>query len=36
MNTGGLLVCTMIYEGNRQDVTTVKEVVGTLAAGTSG
>ena len=35
VNTDGLLVRTMIYEGNRQDVTTVKEVVGTLAAETS-
>ena len=36
VNTDGLIVRTMIYEGNRQDVTTVKEVVGTLAAETSG
>lgn len=36
VNTEGLIVRTMIYEGNRQDVTTVKEVVGTLAAETSG
>jgi len=36
VNTDGLLVRTMIYEGNRQDVTTVREVVGTLAAETSG
>ena len=35
VNTDGLLVRTMIYEGNRQDVTTVKEVVGTLADQTS-
>ena len=35
VNTDGLLVRTMIYEGNRQDVTTVKEVVGTLASQTS-
>ena len=35
VNTDGLLVRTMIYEGNRQDVTTVREVVGTLAAETS-
>ena len=35
VNTEGLLVRTMIYEGNRQDVTTVKEVVGTLAGQTS-
>lgn len=35
VNTDGLLVRTMIYEGNRQDVTTVEEVVGTLAAETS-
>ena len=34
VNTDGLLVRTMIYEGNRQDVTTVKEVVGTLAEQT--
>ena len=36
VNTDGLIVRTMIYEGNRHDVTTVKEVVGTLAAETSG
>jgi transposase len=35
VNTEGLLVRTMIYEGNRQDVTTVKEIVGTLAEQTS-
>ena len=35
VNTDGLLVRTMIYEGNRQDVTTVKEIVGTLASETS-
>ncbi|MGX8721030.1 MAG: IS1634 family transposase, partial [Eubacteriales bacterium] len=35
VNTEGLLVRTMIYEGNRQDVTTVREVVGSLDAGTS-
>ena len=35
VNTDGLLVRTMIYEGNRQDVTTVKEVVGSLDAETS-
>ena len=35
VNTDGLLVRTMIYEGNRQDVTTVREVVGTLASQTS-
>ena len=35
VNTDGLLVRTMIYEGSRQDVTTVKEVVGTLADQTS-
>ena len=35
VNTCGLLVRTMIYEGNRQDVTTVREVIGTLAAETS-
>ena len=35
VNTDGLLVRTMIYEGNRQDVTTVRDVVGSLAAETS-
>ena len=35
VNTDGLLVRTMIYEGNRQDVTTMKEIVGTLASQTS-
>ena len=35
VNTEGLLVRTMIYEGNRQDVTTVREVVGLLDAETS-
>lgn len=35
VNTDGLIVRTMIYEGNRQDVTTVKEVVGTVAGQTS-
>ena len=35
VNTDGLLVRTMIYEGNRQDVTTVKEVVGSLDADIS-
>ena len=35
VNTEGLLVRTMIYEGNRQDVTTVREVVGSLDAATS-
>ena len=35
VNTDGLLVRTMIYEGNRQDVTTVREVVGSLDAETS-
>ena len=35
VNTDGLLVRTMIYEGNRQDVTTVREVVGSLARETS-
>ena len=35
VNTDGLLVRTMTYEGNRQDVTTVKEVVGTLTDQTS-
>ena len=35
VNTEGLIVRTMIYEGNRQDVTTLQEVVGTLASATS-
>jgi len=35
VNTEGLLVRTMIYEGNRQDVTTVREVVRSLDAETS-
>lgn len=35
VNTEGLLVRTMIYEGNRQDVTTVREVVGSLDTETS-
>ncbi len=35
VNTEGLIVRTMIYEGNRQDVTTLQEVVGTLASTTS-
>ncbi len=35
VNTEGLLVRTMIYEGNRQDVTTVRDVVGSLAKETS-
>ncbi|MGM9733913.1 MAG: IS1634 family transposase, partial [Prevotella sp.] len=36
VNTEGLLVRTMIYEGNRSDSTTVEEVVGSLARTTSG
>lgn len=36
VNTEGLLVRTMIYEGNRSDSTTVKEVVGSLAKTTPG
>ncbi len=36
VNTDGLLVRTMIYEGNRIDSTTVKEVVGSLSGETSG
>ena len=36
VNTEGLLVRTMIYEGNRSDSTTVKEVVSSLAKTTSG
>ena len=35
VNTEGLIVRTMIYEGNRQDVTTLQEVAGTLSATTS-
>ena len=35
VNTEGLIVRTMIYEGNRQDVTTLQELVGTLSATTS-
>lgn len=35
VNTEGLLVRTKIYEGNRQDVTTVKDVVGSLEDGTT-
>lgn len=35
VNTEGLLVRTMIYEGNRSDSTTVKEVVGSLSKDTS-
>ena len=35
VNTDGLIVRTMVYEGNRQDVTTVREVVGSLARHTS-
>ncbi len=35
VNTEGLLVRTMIYEGNRHDSTTVEEVVGSLAKTTS-
>lgn len=35
VNTQGLLVRTRIYEGNRQDVTTLKEVIGSLADGTT-
>ena len=36
VNTEGLLVRTMIYEGNRTDSTTVEEVVGSLSGETSG
>lgn len=36
VNTEGLLVRTMIYEGNRSDSTTVEEVVGSLSKTTSG
>ncbi len=35
VNTEGLIVRTKIYEGNRQDVTTLEEVVGSLASQTS-
>jgi len=35
VNTEGLLVRNMIYEGNRHDSTTVEEVVGSLAKTTS-
>lgn len=35
VNTDGLIVRTMIYEVNRADCTTLKEVVGSLAAQTS-
>ena len=35
VNADGRLVRTMRYEGNRQDVTTVKEVIATLADQTS-
>ncbi len=36
VNTDGLLVRTMIYEGNRSDSTTVREVVGSLSKSTDG
>ena len=36
VNTEGLLVRTMIYEGNRSDTTTVEEVVGSLSKTTFG
>ena len=35
VNNEGLLVRTMIYEGNRHDSTTVEEVVGSLAQTTT-
>ncbi len=35
VNTDGLIVRTMIYEGNRADCTTLKEVVGSLAEKTN-
>ena len=35
VNTEGLIVRTSIYEGNRQDVTTVEEVIGSLSSGLS-
>ena len=35
VNTDGLLVRTRLFEGNRQDVTTLEEVVGSLAGQTS-
>ena len=34
VNAEGLLVRTMIYEGNRQDSTTLKEVIGSIAKET--
>lgn len=36
VNTDGLIVRTSIYEGNRQDVTTMKEVIGSLDLPDSG
>lgn len=35
VNTEGLIVRTMMYEGNRQDSTTLEEVVGSLSRDTS-
>lgn len=35
VNTDGLIVRTMIYEGNRSDSTTLEEVVGSIASQTS-
>ena len=35
VNTEGLLVRTMIYEGNRQDKTTLEEVIGSISKETS-
>ena len=35
VNTDGLLVRTRLFEGNRQDVTTLEEVVGSLAGQTT-
>ena len=35
VNTDGLIVRTMIYEGNRSDATTVRDVVGSLSKDTN-
>ena len=35
VNTEGLIVRTMIYEGNRHDSTTIEDIVGSLAKDTS-
>lgn len=36
VNTDGLLVRTEIFEGNRQDVSTLEDVIGSLSKGTAG